>query len=274
MTLVDHLSRYLPTEWDSAIETLTPEIHAIDLHATRVWFSCVAHTSLADRIATSHTFLYGHRYWPQVKRAILAAAKEASWPSVLPELLDGIADHATRTTQVDRDQLLGITAASLRTLRQVGLDAFTASASTVQLPRWAHVRSIRQVRRARAHQTWRPFGALFGKVRVRVTYSEASPDASCGVVDGETIASGLPAELRGCGGECSGACVIGLLAGAQYVSSMEADEEALLAATGCRQAKSADEYPLIRLACHARPSGDVTIVIPRTGVATPLVSAT
>ena len=261
MTLVDHLSRYAPGDWASAIETLTPEIHPIDLYATRVWFALYPQTSLAGRIETSHTFLYGHRFWPQVKRAIMAAAKETSWPAVLPELLDRIADHATRTTQVDRDQLLGITAASLMTLRQVGLDAFAATSGTVQLPHWAHVRSIRQVRRARARQRWQPFGALFGPRRFRMTYSEASPDAAFDVIDGETIASGMPAELRRCGAECGGKCVIGLLAGAQYLSVMEADEAQRLQAAGIVEAMCAEGYPLIRLACHARPEGDATFVI-------------
>jgi hypothetical protein len=261
VTFVDHLSRYTHADWVSAIETLALEIHPIDLHATRVWFALVAGTPLADRIETSHTFLYGHRYWPQVKRAILAAAKETSWPTVLPELLDRTADYATRTTQVDRDQLLGITAAALMTLSQVGLEAFAATSGTVQLPKWAHVRSVRQVRRARRHQGWRPFGALFGKPRFRVTYSEASPDASFNVAEGETIASGMPPGLRRCGTTCSGACMIGVLAGAQDVSPMAAEEIERLDALRIRQAKSIDGYPLIRLACHACPGGDMTIVV-------------
>lgn len=264
MTLVDHLSRYAHDDWVSAIETLTPEIHPIDLHATRVWFALVAGKPLADRIETSHTFLYGHRYWPQVKRAILAAAKETSWSAALPELLDHTADYATRTTQVDRDQLLGITAAALMTLSTVGLEAFAATSGTVQLPKWGHVRSVRQVRRARRHQAWRPFGALFGKPRFHVRYSEASPDAVFDVVEGDTVASGVPPELTRCGATCSGACVIGVLAGAQDVSPMEAEEIAQLNASGISQAKSMDGYPLIRLACYARPGGDMTIVIPAT----------
>lgn len=259
MTFVDYVSRFSPRDWASAIETLTPEIHPIDVNATRVWFALVAGTPLAGRIETSHTFLYGHRHWPQVKRAILAAAKDESWPAMLPELCARIADHATRTTQVDRDQLLGITAAALRTLREVGLEAFTASTGAVQLPAWSHVRSIRQVRRAR--QTRRPLRALLGKRRFRMTYSEATKGASYRIADGSTIGSGLPPELRRCGDACSGACVIGVLAGAQHLSVMDVKETLLLKSAGGVQVASSDGHPLIRLACHARPAGDVTFVI-------------
>jgi ferredoxin len=261
VTFVDHLSGYGPGDWANAIESLTPKIHPIDLNATRVWFPFFPGGPNPDQVETSHTFLYGHRFWPQVKRAILAAAKEAQWPAVLPDLISSIAEHATRTTQVDRDQLLGITAASLLSLRRAGLDVISASSSVVQLPPWSHVRSIRQVRRARASQRWRLFGALFGTRRFRVRYSEASPDASCDVGDGASIGSALPAALQTCGASCSGACTIGVLGGAEYLSPMAASEAQQLQAAGQVVVKGVGGDPLIRLACHARPHGDVSIVL-------------
>ncbi len=261
MTFVDHLSRYAPGDWASAVETLAPEIHPIDLSATRVWFAFFPRGPRPEAIESSHRFLYGHRYWPQVKRAILTAAKDASWSAILPELLERLADHATRTTQVDRDQLLGITAASLLTLRYVGLDAFAESAGTVQLPNRAHVRSIRQVRRARERQRWHLFGSMFGKLRFRMTYNEASPDGSFDVIEGGTIASGMPSGMRQCGSTCSGACVIGVLAGAQYLSPIDVDEAARLESSGYAQSMSAEGHPIMRLACYARPGGEVSFVM-------------
>lgn len=255
-------------DWAGAVETLTPQIHPIDRNATRVWFAFFPDGPDGDRIPASHTFLYGHRFWPQVKRAILAAAKDASWPAVLPELISRIAEHATRTTQVDRDQLLGITAASLLSLRRAGLDVFAGTSSVVQLPAWSHVRSIRQVRGARARQRWRLLGALAGKRRFRVTYSEAVPRAFCKVNDGETIASALPADLKACGPKCTGACVVGVIGGAEFLSPMDAAELKQLRACDQRVVKSVTGDPLIRLACHARPHGDVSIVLPRALAAT------
>ena len=32
--------------------------------------------SLKDQIDSSHTFLYGHRYWPEVKSAVQKHARE------------------------------------------------------------------------------------------------------------------------------------------------------------------------------------------------------
>lgn len=258
MTFVDHLSQYAPAQWVSAIETLAPEIHAIDLNASRVWFALFPAGPSPDRIASSHAFLFGHRHWPFIKRASLAAARESEWAAELPDLIVTIADHATRTAQVDRDQLLGVTAASLLTLRHVGLDAFTASPGTVQLPHWSHVRSVRQVRGARVRRRWQ----VFGTSSHRICFSEATRDAHCEVPSGSTIGSALPVAERRCGSTCTGACVVGVLAGAQALSAIDDKEQALLTMAGVRQVVSADGAPLIRLACHARPTGDVTLAFP------------
>lgn len=257
MTLVDHLSLFAQDDWTKAIATLSPEIHAIDRNATRVWmaFFPLEHAAvrrLEERIATSHTFLYGHRYWPQIKRAILSAAKDTAWPSSLPALMVNIADHATRTTQVDRDQLLGIAAASLMTLRQAGMSAFQASANAVQLPNWAHVRSVRQIRRARLKGPWRPFAFLSAR-RFRLQHSEASPSAFVDVAEGQPIAS--------CAGSGCDRCVVGVLSGADRLSPVDATIEATrLAALGYGHVVDDDGAPLIRLACQAKPAGDVTFV--------------
>lgn len=257
MTFVEHLSRYTPVDWASAIESLTPQIHPIDINATRVWFAFFPAGPAPADLARSHTFLYGHRYWPQIKRAILAAGKETSWPALLPELIWRVAEHATRTTQVDRDQLIGVAAASLLSLRRAGLDLFTEAVSAVQLPSWSHVRSIRQVRRARAHQRWRPLG----KRRCRVIYSEASPETFGVVPTGSAIVNALPSSWRQCGATCAGLCVIGVIGGEHYLSPMDAAELKQLNGAGQVIATSVNREPLIRLACHARAHGDVSIVL-------------
>jgi hypothetical protein len=265
VTFVEYLSRYTAADWANTIETLAPEIHPIDLDATRIWLAFHPEGPAAARIDSSHAFLYGHRYWPQVKRAVLAAAKDSAWPSTLAELVDRVADHATRTTQVDRDQLLGVTAASLVTLRHRGIDSFVASSGSVQLPHRAHVRSIRQVRRARARQRWRPLAALFGGRRFRMTLTEGARDGFFEVRQGATVAEGMPGSLRLCSANCSGACAIGILSGAEYLSDVGETELELLRQANLASLTTATGYPLIRLACHARPLGDVSLVTrPRT----------
>ncbi len=290
MTLVDHLSGYSAAAWAAAVETISPDVHPVDRNATRVWFAFFplelhlaleaaggpAATSareceleltgtwrLAAQVDASHTFLYGHRYWPQVRRAILAAAGEASWPAALPELIVQVADRASRTSMVDRDQLLGMSAVALMTLRQAGMDAFAASSGTVQLSHRAHVRSIRQVRRARARPAWRPFGFLLNAPRFRMTFSEALPDGWFDLTYGQDIASAATWNRERCGDASCGACWIGVLHGAEHLSPIDpAVEGRRLTMFGDGDARGTDGAPLIRLACQARPSGDVSFVVP------------
>lgn len=243
MTFAAHLSRFSPADWATAVDTLAPEIHPVDLDATRVWCAFfpleglpggTATWRLEDHIDSSHTFLYGHRYWPQTKRAVLAIAADSTFPETLPEIVKKVADHTSRTSSVDRDQLLGIAVAGLMTLRQCGLEKFESSKGTVQFPMHVEARSIRQVlRRRRLQKSQGLFGFLRGgNKRFRMTYDENVPGAAFELIAGETIASGAPA----------GTTWIGVLAGADRISPPDAS--------------------VIRLASEARPHGDVTFVIP------------
>lgn len=281
VTFEAHLSGFSPADWTAAVETLAPEIHPIDRDATRVWcafFPLPLHLALAsadsdqlpalertlglmgnwrlaDQIDSSHTFLYGHRYWPQIKRAVLAVAAESSFPAGLPEIITRVADHASRTSSVDRDQLLGIAIVGLMTLRQCGTENFESGNGIVQLPMNVHAKSIRQVRRRRRSQKSRGLlGFLRGREkRFRMTFDESTRGASFDVIAGQDIASGAPL----------GTSWIGVLAGADRLSPIDpATEGQQLTVFGYSQANAANGAPLIRLASGARPTGDVTFVIP------------
>src|SRR6187549_468155 len=102
------LEKKTEAEWLAAVESLLPEIHEVDRNAVQIWFRFYpldlvnylessenaeeAMKGLAmdgdfgvlDKIDTSHRFLYGHRYWPQVKEVITKRA----------ETLDGFGDLA------------------------------------------------------------------------------------------------------------------------------------------------------------------------------------
>src|SRR6185295_16057168 len=84
--------------WAATLTTLLRSIHEVDKNATQIWFAFYplslftalqqaddqaelakqlllqGHYELKDQIDSSHTFLYGHRYWPQVKKAVEAFA--------------------------------------------------------------------------------------------------------------------------------------------------------------------------------------------------------
>lgn len=257
MTFEAHLSRFSAADWAAALETLAPEIHPVDLDATRVWcafFPLEKESRLAGRVDSSHTFLYGHRYWPQTKRAVLAIAAEPAFPQRLPEIITRAADHVSRTSSVDRDQLLGIAVAGLMTLRQRGIDEFVSSNGKVQLPMHVEARSIRQVlRRRRLQQSQGLLAFLRGrKNRFRMTFDENTPSATFDVDAGQTIGSGAPKD----------ATLIGVLAGADKLSPIDpATEGRRLHELGVTQARTASGAPILRLASEARPHGDVTFVI-------------
>src|SRR5690349_22240135 len=86
--------------WSGALTTLLRSIHEVDRNATQIWFSFYplglfqalqqagdpvklgqqlllqGNYQLKDQIDSSHTFLYGHRYWSEVKSATQKHARE------------------------------------------------------------------------------------------------------------------------------------------------------------------------------------------------------
>src|SRR6476469_2565345 len=98
--------------WLAVVTTLLPEIHEIDRNATQIWFRFYplelfrtlqaaenkaeliqkfvlqGDYELKDQIDSSHKFLYGHRFWKEVKNAIVARAE--SFDSENPDLAQEI----------------------------------------------------------------------------------------------------------------------------------------------------------------------------------------
>ena len=97
------LNQHTDEAWEQIVKTLLPSIHEVDKTATQIWFAfyplsllqALAQADdpellaaqlllkgeyyLKDQIDSSHHFLYGHRYWPEVKQAIIKGdAKSAS----------------------------------------------------------------------------------------------------------------------------------------------------------------------------------------------------
>src|SRR5262245_57011877 len=195
-----HLCSYDARAWRRAVETLSGEIHPIDRNATSIWFAfyplelhlAVAESTdpaatirnlglmgtwrLADQIDTSHRFFYAHRYWPQVKSAVQNV--EGPYSEDLRALIVAVAEAAANRARLDRDFLLGLSAAALMTLRQVGMEAFTAAPGQIHLSVRARALSPHQVLKKRARDTSQGlFGFARGlKKRWRVTFDEADPD--------------------------------------------------------------------------------------------------
>src|SRR5689334_22953337 len=147
-----YLSSFSESDWLSAVETLSPDIHEVDRNPTQVWFrfyplefrhfvenhrdeadvrrslGLLGDYDLADQIDTSHKFLYGHRYWSSVKSAIEAGeGSNADQPTDIVELIKTVAASTAKQAKTDVSLTLGIAAVGLMTLNQVGLEKFKAA---------------------------------------------------------------------------------------------------------------------------------------------------
>src|SRR5689334_20810623 len=99
-TFENFLNQHDEEAWSATLTTLLRSIHEVDQNATQIWFAFYplalfqalaaaddpeklrqqllmqGNYYLRDQIDSSHTFLYGHRYWPEVKKAVLAHARD------------------------------------------------------------------------------------------------------------------------------------------------------------------------------------------------------
>jgi ferredoxin len=234
---------------------------------------------LADQIDSSHRFLFAHRYWPQVKSAIQGAPE--SVPGDLAALISTIAESAARTARVDREFLLGIAAVLLMTLRQVGPEAFAAAPTSIHLSDKVRAMSPHQVLKLRARDDWQGLLGFTRGINRRwtVTFDETVPDSTFTLIDGQEIASAAQTDKRDyrsrdtrctpgegpipveCRAASCGTCWVGILGGAEKLSPVnDRDERRRMKVFGYLD--SADEHPIVRLACQARAHGAVSIVIP------------
>ena len=147
------LCRFDAADWRRAIDTLGSEIHEIDRNATKIWFAfyplqlhqaleqsadvvatvrtlgLMGRWRLADQIDTSHTFLYGHQFWFEAKRAVLEYTSGPVPPSSL-DLGMQVQEASARVAAaagVPCEHVIGITAVALRTLQQVGAPALAGA---------------------------------------------------------------------------------------------------------------------------------------------------
>src|SRR3989442_12157432 len=103
--------------WNDALATLIRSIHEVDRNATQIWFSFYPLSlfktleaakdpdqlvqqlllqgdyELKDQIDSSHRFLYGHRFWPQVKKAVVDYARQSDDSQKLADQILAIAKH-------------------------------------------------------------------------------------------------------------------------------------------------------------------------------------
>jgi len=289
--------------WSAALTTLLRAIHDVDRNATQIWFSFYplslfqalqqaedpaklaqqlliqGNYQLKDQIDSSHTFLYGHRFWPEVKLAVVQHAREFKGESPLADQILAVAMNAAQQAKVDKSLVVGITAVAFMTLRQVELEAFEAAPGKMLLDRRHAKKSPEDVLRERAKDDSQGVLGFLRTVNKKwtVTYDENDDaakyrlnhiqDLAWGAagdrsknwreIDPRRVEGPIPVECRSA--SC-GTCWVGVLGGAEKLSDVATREGKKIKEFG--YIDTTESKPLIRLACQAQAHGAVSIVIP------------
>jgi len=300
------LDRHDDAAWREALDTLLTSIHEVDRNATRVWFRFFpldllrafeaaedpaklaqellmqGRWYLKDQVDTSHAFLYGHRFWPETKRAVVRLAEGGEVPAgqTLAEVVRGVARAVAAERKVDEPLATGIAAVGLMTLQQTGLEEFRRTPGEVLIDRKHLKRTPEEVLRERAKDDSQ---GLFGFLRTAdrqwtVVWDENADDRRFRAVDKQEVASAAAADKRPwhesdprcttgegpipvqCRSASCGTCWVGVLGGAEKLSDVDWRERKMMPLFG--YIETDEPRPLIRLSCQARAHGAVSVVIP------------
>ena len=299
------LQQHNSEAWLASITALLRSIHEVDKTATQIWFSFFpldlfqalqeADDSeqlarelllqgdylLKTQIDTSHRFLYGHRYWPQVKQAIATHAANFQETNDKP-LTDQIIDVASRVAaslRVDPSLTSGITAVGFMTVQQVGLAAFNSASGQLAIDSKHAKQSPEQVLKERAKDDSQGLLGFLKTVDKKwtVTHDENDEAAKYKLNNAQDLAWGAeadrsrdwramdPRRIEGpipveCRSASCGTCWVGVLGGAEKLSDVAVREGKQIKLFG--YINTTEPRPLIRLACQAQAQGAVSIVIP------------
>lgn len=299
------LHRHDEEAWSAALATLLRSVHEVDRNAVQIWFAfyplelwralneAEARERLAqqlllqgdyelkNQIDTSHHFLYGHRFWPQVKQGVEQYTESfdaGSCPTLADHIL-AISSQVAAAIKKDESLLVGITAAACMTVQQAGLAAFKAAPGKITLDRKHANKSPEQVLRTRAKDDSQGLLGFLKTVNKQwtVTWDENDDRANYKLHEAQDLAWGAaadqsrdwraidPRRMEGpipveCRSASCGTCWVGVVGGAEKLSDVAAREGKKIKEFG--YIDTAEPRPLIRLACQAKASGAVSVVIP------------
>src|SRR2546421_12062159 len=303
--------------WASALATLLRSIHEVDRTATQYWFAfyplslfCALKDAddrdklvqqlllqgdyeLKDQIDTSHRFLYGHRFWPQIKKAVAAHAEEwhrlqsvssessqaKAYATSLPDQILKVARDVAKQSKIDESLLVGIAAVAFMTVQQTSLEAFKAAPGTISIDKKHAKKSPEQILRERAKVDSQGLLGFLKTVNKQftVTHDENDNQAQYKLNEGQDLAWGAaedrsrdwvaidPRRMEGpipveCRSASCGTCWVGVVGGAERLSDVGVREGKKIKEFG--YIDTAEPKPLIRLACQALAQGAVSVVIP------------
>ncbi len=299
------LDRHDEEAWQAAITVLLRSIHEVDKTATQIWFSFYplelfhalqrvddpgklarelllqGNYYLKDQIDSSHKFLYGHRYWPMVKKSVEdhAATFDTARNVALADQIIEVGRSVSSHLKIDPSLIVGITAVAFMTVQQTGLEAFKAAPGQVFIDARHAKKSPEQVLKERAKDDSQGFFGFLKTVDKKwtVNHDENDDRARYRLNDAQDLAWGAeadrsrdwraidPRRVEGpipveCRSASCGTCWVGILGGAEKLSDVAAREGKQIKKFG--YIDSPEPKPLIRLACQAQAHGAVSIVIP------------
>jgi ferredoxin len=290
--------------WAAVRTSLLPAIHEVDRNATQIWFHFFplplaeafarsdnpaqlaqelrmdGNWRLAEQYDTSPWFLYGHRYWPRVKTAIIARAESATpAPSLdLATIIRDVAREVAAAEETEESLVTGIAAIGLMTLQQVGLTTFRKNAGVPEVPRAFTKKSPAQVLAARHKNDGQGLIGMFRglKARYTVTFDERRASGTFPLIFQQHLTTASANDTREypssprrchegpipvqCRTASCGTCWVGVIAGAETLSDVDEMEARRMKEFG--YINTTDAKPVIRLACMALGSANVSIVIP------------
>jgi ferredoxin len=311
------LNQYDEEAWSAALATLLRSIHEVDHNAIQIWFAFYPLSlfraleaaddreklakqlllqgvyDLKNQVDASHHFLYGHRFWPQVKKAVEqhadewhrlqsvsdGAAQSEVYATSLADQILGVANRVAQQVKRDVSLLVGITAAGFMTVQQAGLSTFKAAPGAVVIDNKHAKKSPENILRERAKDDSQGMLGFLRTVNKQwtVTWNENDSAAKYKLREGQDLAWGAaddqtrdwraidPRRIEGpipveCRSASCGTCWVGVLGGAEKLSDVAVREGKKIKEFG--YIDTAEPKPLIRLACQAQAGGAVSVVIP------------
>ncbi|MCI0664452.1 MAG: (2Fe-2S)-binding protein [Acidobacteria bacterium] len=298
------LARQTDPDWVKILDRLSPSIHPVDRRATRIWFAFFpvklhfaltgsadqddtanklllkGRYRLIDQVDTSAEFLYGHRYWPEVKQEVAKYSAAAGIDGELSGRILEIAQRIAKKIKVDLSHITGITAIAFGTLQQVGPEIFNQPAQPGAYgKRWKKSPDQIVVERAKDDSQ-----GIFGFLRTvdkefSVNFREYEPACRFKIVNMQDVTMAATNDKRDhqlrdrrcmpgegpipveCRTSSCGTCWVGVLSPTEKVSPPGEREIGRWNYFGYEGFTGESDSP-IRLACQIKAYGNVTIVIP------------
>jgi ferredoxin len=291
--------------WAGLLERIAPELHAVDRDGVKIWFEMwplVLHQlvegtaerpvdgaeverfyqlkgqyRLKDLPDTSHRYLYGHRYWGQIKEGLALLADSLDAEDELESLVRTLAGRVS----APKELTLGMAAIGWMTLRQCGTgflkNGFVSSTKPGKPEEMLRERAsafrpglLNRLQGAKACER-----VIFDESQGMEGWFEVLPSqeiTTAAELDKRPYHLSDPRCYEGMGpipvdcrsGSC-GTCWVGILGGNQNMEPVGDFERKRMEYFGYWDSglhRAGDEKPLLRLACQAQVKGSVSIVIP------------